>query len=111
MCVHIYLTFFSVLPHSHSLPLLLLHYLFIMYANAFNCMDSGSTKRGGGREEREREGLGRLGGIPTPTSNNLHILACNEICNNSAINCVRVLVYGRSETYVQQWQQQLQQLQ
>lgn len=53
VCAHIF-NFFSVLPHSLPLPLLLLHYLFIMYANAFNCMDSGSTKRRRGREERER---------------------------------------------------------
>lgn len=61
VCVHIYLTFFSVLPHSLPVPLLL-HYLFIMYANAFNCMDSGSTKR-------EREAALGLGGLGNSDAN------------------------------------------
>lgn len=47
--------------------------------------------------ERERETVRKREGdvaAGEATSNNLHILACNEICNNSAINCVRVLVYS-----------------
>jgi len=52
--------------------------------------------------KRDRDGRGEIegdrqrqsGAAGEAPSNNLHILACNEICNNSAINCVRVLVYS-----------------